>query len=128
MASFPVFPSPVPSSRSAINYDSGARTPLASVFSAIFVLLAMLLIAPLAHDIPTSALSGVLIVTAYNMIDQEEIKRIWQGAPGDAAIMLLTLFGTLFLSLEFAVLMGILLSFVLYAAAHQHPRVLAVTP
>lgn len=115
-------------SRSAINYDSGARTPLASVFSAIFVLLAMLLIAPLAHDIPTSALSGVLIVTAYNMIDQEEIKRIWQGAPGDAAIMLLTLFGTLFLSLEFAVLMGILLSFVLYVLRTSTPRVLAVTP
>lgn len=115
-------------SRSAINYDSGARTPLASVFSAIFVLMAMLLIAPLARYIPTSALSGVLIVTSYNMIDQEEIKRIWQGAPGDAAIMLLTLFGTLFLSLEFAVLLGILLSFALYVLRTSTPQVHAVIP
>ncbi|NHZ72660.1 MAG: STAS domain-containing protein, partial [Aquificales bacterium] len=115
-------------SRSAINFDSGARTPLASVFSAMFVLFAMLVIAPMARFIPTSALSGVLIVTAFNMIDQEEIKRIWQGAPGDAAIMLLTLFGTLFLSLEFAVLLGILLSFALYVLRTSTPRVQAVIP
>lgn len=115
-------------SRSAINFDAGARTPLASVFSAIFVLVAMLVLAPMARFIPTSALSGVLIVTAFNMIDREEIKRIWQGAPGDAAIMLLTLFGTLFLSLEFAVLLGILLSFALYVLRTSTPRVQAVVP
>jgi SulP family sulfate permease len=115
-------------SRSAINFDAGARTPLASVFSAIFVLFAMLVIAPLARFIPTSALSGVLIVTAFNMIDQEEIKRIWHSAPGDAAIMLLTLFGTLFLSLEFAVLLGILLSFVLYVLRTSTPQVHPVVP
>lgn len=115
-------------SRSAINFDAGARTPLASVFSALFVLFAMLVIAPLARFIPTSALSGVLIVTAFNMIDREEIKRILQSAPGDAAIMLLTLFGTLFLSLEFAVLLGILLSFALYVLRTSTPRVHAVVP
>jgi len=115
-------------SRSAINYDAGARTPFASVFSAIIVLFAMLAIAPMARFIPTSALSGVLIVTAFNMVDGEEIKRIWHGAPGDAAIMLLTLFGTLFLSLEFAVLLGILLSFVLYVLRTSTPRVHAVVP
>lgn len=115
-------------SRSAINYDSGARTPIASVFSAIFLLLIILIIAPLARYIPTSALSGVLIVTAFYMIDRAEIKRIWQGAPGDAAIMLLTLFGTLFLSLEFAVLLGILLSFALYVLRTSTPSVHAVIP
>ncbi len=62
------------------------------------------------------------------MINREEIKRIWQGAPGDAAIMLLTLFGTLFLSLEFAVLLGILLSFALYVLRTSTPRVQAVVP
>lgn len=114
--------------RSAINYDAGARTPLASVFSAIFVIVAMFFIAPLARFIPVSALSGVLIVTAFNMINRDEIKRIWQGAPGDAAIMMLTLFGTLFLSLEFAVLLGILLSFALYVLRTSSPRVQAVVP
>ncbi|MCA9874600.1 MAG: sulfate permease [Anaerolineales bacterium] len=115
-------------SRSAINFEAGARSPFAAVFSAVFVILAMLLIAPLGRYIPTSALSGVLIVTALGMIDRTEIKRIWRGAPGDAAIMLLTLFGTLFLSLEFAVLLGILLSFSLYVLRTSTPRVQAVQP
>lgn len=115
-------------SRSAIGYEAGARTPFAALFSAAFVVLAMLVLAPLGRYLPTSALSGVLIVTALNMIDWTEIKRIWRGAPGDAAIMLLTLMGTLFLSLEFAVLLGILLSFALYVLRTSAPRVQAVQP
>jgi SulP family sulfate permease len=114
--------------RSGINYEAGARTPLASVFSALFVLVAIFAIAPMARFIPTSALSAVLIIAGFDLINREEIKRIWQGAPGDAAIMLLTLLGTLFLSLEFAVLLGILLSFALYVLRTSTPHVQAVIP
>jgi SulP family sulfate permease len=114
--------------RSAINFEFGARTPFASLFAGILVLIAMLLLAPILRLIPMAALAGILVVTGFNMIDREEIKRIWQGAPGDAAIMLLTLFGTLFLSLEFAVLLGILLSFALYVLRTSTPRVQAVVP
>ena len=115
-------------SRSAINFEFGARTPLASLSAGLMVLIAMLLLAPLMRYVPMAALAGILIITGFNMIDREEIKRIWQGAPGDAAIMLLTLFGTLFLSLEFAVLLGILLSFALYVLRTSTPRVHAVVP
>ncbi len=51
--------------RSGINYEAGARTPLASVFSALFVLVAIFLIAPMARFIPTSALSAVLIIAGF---------------------------------------------------------------
>jgi sulfate permease, SulP family len=115
-------------SRSAINFEAGARTPLAAVFSALFVIIAVFFIAPLAAYLPRAALSGVLIVTSYTMIDQVEIRRIWQGAAGDAAIMVVTLFGSLLLSLEFAVLLGILLSFALYVLRTSTPRVHAVVP
>lgn len=112
----------------AVNFKAGARSPLAAVFSSLFVLLAILLLAPLAAYLPRAALSGVLILTAYNMIDRAEIRRIWRGAPGDAFIMVATLVGTLFLSIEFAVLVGILLSFALYITRTSTPRVLAVIP
>ena len=62
--------------RSAINYDSGARSPLAGVFSGIFVLIAMFMLAPFAAYVPRAALAGVLVVTAYGMIDKAEMKRI----------------------------------------------------
>ncbi|MFQ5343789.1 MAG: SulP family inorganic anion transporter, partial [Anaerolineae bacterium] len=115
-------------SRSAVNHESGARTPIAAVFSSLFVLLAMFILTPLAAYLPRTALAGVLIVTAYGMIDRAEIARIWRGTPGDAAIMLVTFLGTLFLHIEFAVLLGILLSLVLYVLQTSVPGVHSVLP
>ncbi len=112
----------------AVNYKGGAKTPLASIFASLFVLIAMLVLAPLAAYLPRSALSGVLILTAIGMIDRAEIGRIWRGTRGDAVIMVVTLVGTLFLAIEFAVLTGIMLSFALYIIRTSVPRVHAVIP
>lgn len=112
----------------AVNFKAGARSPFAAVFTGLFVLAAMLLLAPLAAYLPRAALAAVLIVTAYGLIDRAEIVRIWRGARGDAVIMVTTLVGTLFLSIEFAVLVGILLSFALYIMRTSTPRVHAVVP
>lgn len=115
-------------SRSAVNYRAGAETPIAVIFSAVFVLLAMQFMGPFAAYLPRSALAGVLMVTAYRMIDQHEIVRILRGGRGDAVIMVVTLLGTLLLHLETAVLIGILLSFVRYIMRTSTPRVHAVIP
>jgi SulP family sulfate permease len=114
--------------RSAVNFDAGARTPLASAFSGLFVLVAMLVFGPLAAYVPRTALAGVLILTAYSMIDQREIARIWRGARADAGIMVITFLSTLFLPLEFAVLAGILISFALYIITTSVPKVVPVLP
>ncbi|MBK8984801.1 MAG: STAS domain-containing protein [Chloroflexi bacterium] len=125
---FSGFPVACSFSRAAINLESGARSPMSAIFSAIFVVIAMFFVGPLAAYLPRAALAGVLIVTSYGMIDQAEIRRIWQGAAGDAGIMVITLFGTLLLSIEFAVLLGILFSFALYVLRTSTPRVHAVIP
>lgn len=113
---------------SAVKHRAGARTSMASVFSGLVVLLAMLTIGPLGAYMPISALAGTLIVAAFNMVDRTEIRRIARGAPGDAMIMIVTLLGTVFLDLDFAVLSGILLSFALYLIRTSAPRVLVVQP
>ncbi len=115
-------------SRTAVNFRAGARTPIAAVLSSIFVLGLIFFVGSLGRYLPVSALAGVLIVTAYGMIDRAEIGRIMRGAPGDAVIMLVTFLGTLFLDIEFAVLAGILLSFVLYIVRTSTPRVHVVLP
>lgn len=115
-------------SRTAVNYKAGARTPMAAIFSGGFMLIAMFILAPLTAYLPISALSGVLIITAYDMIDRAEIRRIWRSHPGDAAIMVLTLVGTMFLELEFAVLLGILFSLGLFIWRTSTPRIQAVLP
>ena len=114
--------------RSAINYDSEARSPMAAVFSGIFVLIAMLVLAPYAAYVPRAALAGVLVVTAYGMIDRVEMKRILRGTRGDAIIMVGTFSGTLLLPLQYAVLIGILLSFIVYVMRTSVPRVVSVLP
>jgi SulP family sulfate permease len=115
-------------SRTAVNLRVGARTPMAAIFASAFVLIMMFVAAPLGAYLPVSALSGVLIITAFGMTDRAEIARIFRGAPGDAIIMVVTFLGTLFLNLEFAVLAGIILSFVLYIMRTSTPRVHVVLP
>jgi SulP family sulfate permease len=115
-------------SRTAVNFRAGAKTPLAAIFSSLFVLIALFAIGGLAAYLPRSALAAVLIITAYGMIDRAEISRIWRGTRGDAAIMLVTFLGTLFLHIEFAVLAGILFSLARYILRTSAPRVNEVLP
>jgi SulP family sulfate permease len=114
--------------RTAVNYDSGGQTPLASIFSGVFVLIAMLTLAPFAAYVPRAALAGVLILTAFSMINREEIVRILRGARADAVIMVVTFVGTLFLHLEFAILAGLLISFGVYILKTSVPEVRSVLP
>lgn len=115
-------------SRSAVNLQAGSRSPVSGVFSSTFILVAMLVIAPLAAYLPRAALAGVLIVIAYGLIDWAEIARIWRGLRGDAVIMVVTFLGTLFLEIQFAVLAGILFSFAFYLLQTSLPRVYSVLP
>jgi SulP family sulfate permease len=88
----------------------------------------MFIFAPLARYLPWPALSGVLILTAYGMVDKAEIARILRSTQGDAFIMVATFLGTMFLPLEFAVMMGILLSFAFYITKTSIPQIINVVP
>jgi SulP family sulfate permease len=114
--------------RSAVNFKSGAQTPLASAFSGLLVLAGMFMLAPLGVYLPRAALAGVLMVIGYGMIDQKEMARIWRGPRGDAVIMVITIVTTLFLPLMYAVLSGILVSFAIYIIRTSTPRVVCVLP
>lgn len=114
--------------RSSLNYESGARTPLASVFAGLFVLLVMFVLAPVAAYVPLAAISATLMLSAYAMIDRQEMARIWQGTQGDRFIMVVTLLATLLLPLQFAVLTGVLMSLVYYIWRTSLPRVESVVP
>lgn len=115
-------------SRSAVNVQAGARSPVAAIFSGLFMLLAMFVLAPLATYLPRTALAGVLVVIGLGLIDRAEIQRMLQGTRGDALIVVVTFLGTMLLPLEFAVLVGILLSFVHYALRTSMPEVQQVLP
>jgi SulP family sulfate permease len=75
-----------------------------------------------------SAIAALLIISAYSMINRKEMARIWQGAQGDRLIMVATIASTLFLPLQFAVLVGVLMSLVYYIWRTSLPRVYPVVP
>ena len=114
--------------RSAVIHTSGGRTPLASVFSGLWTLAAMLLFAPLAGFLPRAALAGMLIVISYTMIDRAEIVRILRASIGDSLIMIVTFAATLLLPLEFAVLVGVIVSFARYIVQTSMPGVASLMP
>jgi SulP family sulfate permease len=114
--------------RSALALSSGARTPIAAASSGLFVLLAVLFLAPLTSHLPRAALAGMLILAAWGMIDRPQMARIWRSARAEAAIMIVTLAATLLLPLPFAVLSGILMSFAYYIMKTSTPQVRSVVP
>ncbi|MGC9520741.1 MAG: SulP family inorganic anion transporter, partial [Anaerolineae bacterium] len=114
--------------RSVVNYNAGARTGVANIFASLFILAILLLLAPLAAFVPLSALAGVILLTAYSLIEFDEIVRIWRSNHGDRTIMLITFLATLALHLEYAVLLGIGLSIIYYLLRTSKPRVRVVLP
>jgi SulP family sulfate permease len=114
--------------RSAVNHSAGASTALSSLFASLFVLIAILALGPLAAYVPQPALAGVIMVTAYGLIEREEMERIWRSNHGDRTIMAVTFLATLALPLEYAVLAGIGLSLIYYLLKTSKPRVRVVLP
>jgi sulfate permease, SulP family len=114
--------------RSGLNLASGARTPLAALFSAVFLLLIMLFLAPLAQFLPLAVMAGILFVVAWGLIDFHHIAEIVRVSRPETAVLLATLVATLTLDLEFAIYGGVLLSLLLYLNRTSRPPLEDVKP
>ena len=114
--------------RCGINYEAGARTPLAAVFSALWLAAILLAIAPLAAYLPSAVVAGVLFLVAWNLIDFARIRRIAATSSSEAAVLAITFFATLLVDLEYAILLGVLASLVLYLRRTSHPIMRTLVP
>jgi sulfate permease, SulP family len=114
--------------RSVVNQKAGGVTQLSGLFSGVWILIAVLLLGPLARFLPLTSLAAVLLVTAWNMVDKKEMIRIAKSSRGDSVIMFSTLGATLILPLEFAVLFGMLVSFSRHLLKTSTPDVHEVVP
>ncbi|MFW5970039.1 MAG: SulP family inorganic anion transporter, partial [Halofilum sp. (in: g-proteobacteria)] len=114
--------------RSGINYEAGARTPLSALFSAAFLILILLGVGPLAAYLPTAAMGGMIMLVAWNLIDQRHIREIWRASYQDSTVLLVTFFTALLVDLAFAVLAGVLLSLVLFLNRAANPSVFSLAP
>jgi SulP family sulfate permease len=114
--------------RSAVNYEAGARTPLAAVFAGVLLMLVVLFVAPLATFLPKPTMAAVLFLVAWGLIDRAEIRHIIRASRRETAVLAVTFFSALFLDLEFAIFAGVLLSLVLYLERTSKPRLVTLAP
>lgn len=115
--------------RSAINHQTGAVSRMSGVFAAAAVALVVGLFAPLARFIPTSALAGILLVTAAGLIDRRRLLWALRASRFDAGLVVVTAFAAVFISVEFSILIGVALSILMFVprAARLKATELAVS-
>ncbi|MBA8908260.1 SulP family inorganic anion transporter [Aminobacter sp. P9b] len=96
--------------RSGLNYDCGARTPLSAILSSLFLLGMIAFIAPLVHYLPIPAMSGLIILIAWRLVEFEKISHVLRTSPPESMVLVCTFLAVLFLEMEFAIFLGVILS------------------
>ncbi|NDL68964.1 SulP family inorganic anion transporter [Vreelandella alkaliphila] len=117
-------------SRSVVNFEAGAATPLAGAFTALGIVLATLLLTDLLAFLPTATLAATIIVAVSTLIDLPAVKRTWQYSRSDGVAMIATLLLTLLHSVEMGIVSGVVLSLGLhlYRTSQPHSAVVGRVP
>ena len=107
--------------RSMPNLEAGARTPLASVFSALLLLALVAVSAPVLAQIPMAALAGLLVLVALALLDLKRWRQLVALSRTDFSVALTTLVATVTIRLEVAILLGMLLSLMSFLYRTSRP-------
>ncbi len=120
------FPSAGSLSRTAVAYESGGRTGLASVFGAGVVVLTLLFLTPLLRTLPIAVLSAVIVVASVRLISWRDARHLWHTDRRDFAMWTVTFLATLTMGIETGILAGVVLSLsmVIYSSSRPHYAVL----
>ncbi len=109
--------------RSGVNFQAGAKTPLSAIFAAFFLMLVLLFFASYASYLPKAAMGGIILLVGYNLIDFHHIKQVLKTSKKETIVLVITLIGTLFFELEFALLAGIFASLFFYLERTSKPNI-----
>jgi SulP family sulfate permease len=113
--------------RSGVNYAAGAKTPMATVYASLLLVMILLLVAPLASYLPTAAMAGILFLVAWGLMDFHHILSIIRSSRSETVTLFVTLIGTL-IDLEKGIFFGILLSLSIYLYRVSRPGIVPVVP
>ncbi len=107
-------------SRSAVNDQAGAKSPVAALVTAAVVALSLMLLTPLFYYLPKAVLAGIVMSAVFGLIDVEELIRSWKVRRVDAVLLAVTFAVTLFIGIAQGILVGVLAS--LGAFVHRSTR------
>lgn len=119
---FQAFPVTGGFSRSAVNHQAGANTPLSSIISAIVVSLTLIFLTPLFYFLPKAILASVIMVAVASLIDTKYSKQLWYKSKVEFALLMITFLVTLSFSMVPGIVTGITISILilLYRSAYPH--------
>lgn len=110
-------------SRTAVNYQAGARTGLASLVTSGGVLLTLMFFTPLFYYLPKAILAAIIIVAVYGLIDVNEAVRLFKLKKTDGWTLVLTFVCTLTLGIETGIIIGLVFSLLVFIWRSAHPHI-----
>lgn len=117
-------------SRTAVNDQSGAKTGLASIISALLIVLTLLFLTPLFYYLPKAILASVIMVAVFGLIDFKEPRHLWHADRSDFWMLVITFVATLSLGIELGIGIGVALSLgmIIYQTTRPHMAALGKVP
>ncbi len=112
--------------RTVVNFSSGAVTPVASVITAVLVMVTLVWFAPFFYYLPRAVLAAIIVISAWQLIDVPVIKRIFTFNLIDTITFCCTFLAVLSLGVEMGILVGIAISFVLLIRSSSVPHIIIV--
>ncbi len=112
--------------RSVVNFDAGAQTPAAGIYTAVGIALASLFLTPALYFLPQATLSATIIVAVMSLVDLTIFKRTWQYSKADFAAALSTFVVTLALGVELGLVTGVTVSLTLFLYRASRPHIAEV--
>ena len=110
-------------SRSAVNYQSGARTPLATIITAVLIILTLLFFTGLFFYLPNAVLAAIIMVAVYSLIDVKEAKHLFKIGKVDGSIWLITFLATLIFGIVEGIIIGVVFSLIVFIWKSAYPHV-----
>ena len=112
--------------RSVVNFDAGAQTPAAGVFTAMGILLVTLLLTPALFYVPQAVLSATIVVAVLSLVDLRTLRSTWAYSRADFLAVVFTIFTTLAVGVEVGLMGGVLLSLLLHLYKTSRPHIAEV--
>lgn len=122
-AFFSTYPIAGSFSRTAVNYESGARSQLSSITTALLIVLTLLFLTPLFYYLPNAVLAAIVMVAVYGLIQLKEARSLLRIKRGDGLSFLLTFFLTLLIGVERGLILGALFSILAFIRGTAYPNI-----
>lgn len=110
-------------SRTAVNANSGVRTPAGGIFTGSLIVLALAVLTPYFKFIPLSALAAVIMCAVIFMVEYEEIVPIWKARRTDEIVLWTSFLICIFWKLEYGIVLGALLNLLILLFVEANPKI-----